>query len=280
MSFYGEHDDSNSPSIDRSAWKRAPPKSKSSGDAPRVEPMSNNSSLSPDEYLNLRTAYDHVCSDYLAIDDFRDKLLALLPLASGTGIFLLLSNESARQYLTAIGTFGFAVSLGLYFYELRGTQYCTHMIAAGKTLEMQLGIPGRFSTRPPQYVAGFISELVAAPVIYGAVLAAWTFVAIVFAPLGGTSAEQKPAMLLGLLVFVIVLVFARLIKLSPPQEQDLNIQMLCLMLEKLRYLATSPPVRNEIKLFQHRMLKLSQKKAGLAFRDFQDLSDIISKIEQ
>jgi hypothetical protein len=184
----------------------------------------SDSSLSPDEYLNLRTAYDQVCSGYVAIDDFRAKLLALLPLASGTGIFLLLSNPLAHQYLPQIGTFGFAVTLGLYFYELRGTQYCTHLIAAGRTLEKQLKIPGRFSTRPKLDVAGFISELVAAPVIYGAVLAAWTFVAMVFASLAGTSAAPKPAILpaslLALVVFFIVLVLAKRINLLPPPKRS------------------------------------------------------------
>lgn len=91
------------------------------------------------EQLNLRAAYDQICTGYRSIDEFRAKLLGLLPLASGAGIFLLLSDvftkdstsAFSRRFVSPIGAFGFLVTLGLYFYELRGIQYCIHMIAAG-----------------------------------------------------------------------------------------------------------------------------------------------------
>jgi hypothetical protein len=41
----------------------------------------------PDE--NLRDAYQELCNSYRAVDDFRMKLLAFLPLATGTGVVLL-----------------------------------------------------------------------------------------------------------------------------------------------------------------------------------------------
>lgn len=41
---------------------------------------------------NLATGYQELCNSYRAIDDFRAKLLGFLPLATGTGIFLLLDK--------------------------------------------------------------------------------------------------------------------------------------------------------------------------------------------
>ncbi len=41
---------------------------------------------------NLQIQYEEVCRSYQAIADFRAKLIGLLPLASGAGIFLLLND--------------------------------------------------------------------------------------------------------------------------------------------------------------------------------------------
>ena len=42
----------------------------------------------------MTTAYERVCDSYQAFDDFRTKLLGLLPTATGTGVFMLLSGKS------------------------------------------------------------------------------------------------------------------------------------------------------------------------------------------
>jgi hypothetical protein len=136
---------------------------------------------------DLTSVYGQLCDSYRAIDDFRAKLLGLLPLASGTGIFLLLGNvvtdpttsETAKEFLLPIGIFGFLITLGLYLYELHGILKCDHLIKVGQQLERRLAIPGQFQGRP-HGVAGFINEPFAARIIYPAVLAAWTFLALVF----------------------------------------------------------------------------------------------------
>jgi hypothetical protein len=89
-------------------------------------------------------AYQRVCESYHAVDDFRMKLLGLLPVATGTGVFLLLSGkselvagatskeavpETVRNALSAIGVFGFLFTLGLFAYELFGIKKC-HYYAA------------------------------------------------------------------------------------------------------------------------------------------------------
>jgi hypothetical protein len=128
----------------------------------------------------IKFVYEQLCNSYRAIDDFRTKLLGFLPLATG-GIFLLIPKPANlhdnENYMLPIGIFGFAVALGLFFFELYGIKKCTFLIGAGKALEAQMGqIKGQFTTRPDG-VLGFISEPLAAGIIYPAVLAAWSFLA-------------------------------------------------------------------------------------------------------
>jgi hypothetical protein len=42
---------------------------------------------------HLKTAYEEICTSYHAIDDIRMKLLGLLPIATGAGVFLLLNKD-------------------------------------------------------------------------------------------------------------------------------------------------------------------------------------------
>jgi len=79
----------------------------------------------------IRAVYDQLCKSYHAIDDFRAKLLGLLP--TGTGIFLLVPElfkagilkagedsqpDFIRTLSLPLGIFGFAIALGLFSYEL------------------------------------------------------------------------------------------------------------------------------------------------------------------
>src|SRR5215216_2596040 len=91
---------------------------------------------------DLRIVYSEVCRSYHAIADFRAKLLALLPIASGAGGLLILGQkEKLNEYLGPIGVFGAAVTLGLSVDELRGIQRCKALIKAGKALETKMGVP-------------------------------------------------------------------------------------------------------------------------------------------
>lgn len=159
---------------------------------------------------NIRTTYNQLCESYRAIDDFRTKLLAFLPLASGAGIFLLIGKPGegpAADLLGPIGVFGFLTALGLYIFEIYGIRKCTHLIVVGTYLEEQMGIGGQFEHRAtglegfgaiPKSIASDISEPFASGIIYPAVLGAWAFVSL-YRP--GCSAA--PAGLLGVAVFVV-----------------------------------------------------------------------------
>src|ERR1044072_7443006 len=150
----------------------------------------SNVNLDTEKPENLRTIYRDLCSSYRAIDDFRAKLLGFLPLVTGTGLFFLVTDkvkiDVAQPYFGPIGVFGFVITLGLFFYEFYGIKKCGFLIAAGKELEKELNIrDGQFTGRP-HGVLGLINDSLAAGVIYPAVLAAWTFVALAFSQYQGT----------------------------------------------------------------------------------------------
>lgn len=154
---------------------------------------------------NLAQVYQQLCESYRAIDDMRMKLLAALPLATGTGIFLLLNKDSAelvREYSPAIGVFGFLVTFGLALYEVYGIRKCHALIETGKAIEIQLDVAGQFRTRPDALL-GLVNEPLAGGFIYPAVLAAWTFVALY-------SSRTKACWAAPLLVFSFGLAFSLL----------------------------------------------------------------------
>lgn len=141
---------------------------------------------------NLKVAYQELCTSYRAIDDFRTKLLGLLPLATGAGIAALteffksdllksgsLGNVSKVPEIGYVGLFGFVITLGLFSYEIYGIKKCHCLILAGKELEQGLEMVGQFRSRARDAL-GFINEPFAAAIIYPAVLASWIYVAGLF----------------------------------------------------------------------------------------------------
>jgi hypothetical protein len=102
----------------------------------------------------LLTEYREVCQSHAGITVFRGKLLALLPIASATGIGLLvfkLKGEVAKVdawLLLALGAFGMLVTVGLFLYELRQIDVCKQLRNHAAWLEQQLGIAaGQFGGR-------------------------------------------------------------------------------------------------------------------------------------
>jgi len=130
---------------------------------------------------NLRSVYSEVCKSYHAIADFRAKLLALLPIASGAGGLLILAEkDTVKDFLGPIGVFGAAVTLGLFVYELRGIQRCKALIKTGKDIETVMGVAdGQFGSRPKSNAGGLISAETAGWIVYLTVLAAWCYLAAV-----------------------------------------------------------------------------------------------------
>jgi hypothetical protein len=137
--------------------------------------------MTDDRNETLRIVYQETCKTHAAIADFRAKLLALLPIASGTGIFLLLGKleGESRKLLLPIGVFGALVTFGLFMYELRGIEDCTVLRRRGKNIEEALDV------RLPNSQYGFwpgsklalVDEIGAAWIVYMTVLITWIFVA-------------------------------------------------------------------------------------------------------
>jgi len=164
--------------------------------------------------------YDQVCTSYGRIDDFRAKLLGLLPLFAGVGIFSLVRKKDEgfpTEALVAAGAFGAVVTIGLLFYELRGVQRCIGLATLGKSLERKMKVSGQFVCWPHS-IGRFINEPLAAGFVYSAVLAAWSWV--------GTYAWPCVASLLPpslfLLSFLAVWLFYRHVRPADAKEPTLE----------------------------------------------------------
>jgi hypothetical protein len=144
------------------------------------------------EIESVRTEYREVCQNHRTITDFRGKLLTLIPLASGAGIYLLIPKQGNPEdvvpaYLIAIGLFGFLVTFGLFLHELRGIEECGDLIRIGRGLEEKMGLfDGQFGREDNYYhrqsrfrcfLNNFKGPVGAAWIIYPSVCLAWLFVA-------------------------------------------------------------------------------------------------------
>jgi hypothetical protein len=128
----------------------------------------------------LGLAYEQLCASHAALTDFRAKLLALLPIASGAGVFLLLEQSPGPAALRAVAVFGFAVTLGLAIYEWIGIDTCVKLRERGELLEKELGVPekmGQFQQDPKRPLRGPLSVEGASWVVYLSVLLGWAYVA-------------------------------------------------------------------------------------------------------
>ena len=102
----------------------------------------------------LLAEYAEVCKSHSGITDFRAKLLALLPLASGAGVGLLVGHGNGHysrteaELLIGLGVFGAVVTAGLFFYELRQIDVCKQLRNHAAWIEHALGIiDGHFGGR-------------------------------------------------------------------------------------------------------------------------------------
>jgi len=129
---------------------------------------------------NTLAVYAELGNNYRAIDDLRLKLLALLPLATGTGILVFLRNsdvDSSAGVAIPVGVFGMVATVCFYFYELHGVEKCAHYIHRAQLIEQDLEIRGSFRERPGA-VHKVVSELLPTMVVYPVSLATWLFVTL------------------------------------------------------------------------------------------------------
>jgi hypothetical protein len=135
------------------------------------------SSPGPDDRLgSFQKNYDQICTSYHSIDDFRAKLLGLIPAVSGAAVIIL--NKEAESYVVPVSILGFIITFGLLCYEIYGVEKCANLINIGSFTEAELGIPGQFRSRPDA-VKGIINETFAASIVYSAVLSMWVYLAFI-----------------------------------------------------------------------------------------------------
>jgi hypothetical protein len=175
----------------------------------------------PMDDSNCKFLYEQICKQHDGIAEFRAKLLALLPFASGTGIFLLLQENGLADdqvsHLGVVGAFGIAVTTGLFLYELRGIQTCRALIIAAGRIEQALSasFTGAFRAKPKTSWA--IGASTAALLIYPAVVAAWTYVATV----GSNPAKPLRAVFAGVIAAAIWSTAGSMwLKVTAPSENN------------------------------------------------------------
>jgi hypothetical protein len=151
----------------------------------------------------LQPAYNELCSSYRAIDDFRTKLLGFLPLVTGGGLVLLSgrAEDVRREFFGPVGRFGILVTLGLLAYELFGIKKCHALLQAGKAMELDMRLPDGQFIRRPNNLLWIVNEPFAAALIYPAVLAAWSYLAVLYDNPSHT-ADPSRAQRLSLYAFV------------------------------------------------------------------------------
>jgi len=242
----------------------------------------------------LKTAYQEVGSSCRAIEDFRAKLLGLLPLASGAGIFLLVngsSNDLARKafLLAPVGLFGCAITLGLSVLEGRLQIRNGSLIHAGKQIESLMGIPGPFTLRAP---SDFLGNSLAASIIYSAVLSAWIFL-VVFSLWPGSWWPVGPVVIATLIFFGCVWLGKSLYpslrkkilqarQEHESQEEETNTSsIIAQMLEVMRiHLELSSEIRQDVRRLRARFVASSEDPSVLTERDWSELSQFINTLLQ
>jgi hypothetical protein len=101
------------------------------------------------------TLYAEISASVRTTDEISFKLLGLVPLVSGGGIFLLLDASKRPDWSAVtifVALFGAAVTFAIYRWEVRNIQTCKSLIARGAELEeKELGLAtGQFLNRDPE----------------------------------------------------------------------------------------------------------------------------------
>src|SRR4051812_28782135 len=112
------------------------------------ETINSSMGLNTQSLLNF---YQEICKSIHDVDDFRMKLLGLLPLTSLIGIFALGNNSlfadqtsESKHLITFIGIFAASLTLSLFIYEIRGILRCSDLIRRGAEIESLLGVRGQY----------------------------------------------------------------------------------------------------------------------------------------
>jgi len=124
----------------------------------------------------LKPYYDLMCTHIGTTDDISFKLLGLVPVMSGTGVFLLaFQGGSLGTYTTILITLiGMAITLGIAVWERRNIMRCVQLIKLAKRLEVRLPVRQFQSTGgEPTLFRIKLNKRLAESIIYSASVVAW-----------------------------------------------------------------------------------------------------------
>ena len=157
-----------------------------------IDPNKNNNSIkwTINPYENdeiLKLDYEITNDYFIQLSEIRFKLLAFVPLVSGSAIGLLTLNNEGQSVdsegALLLGFFGLFVTLGVVFYDLRNSQFYDIAVCRAKNLEKLLKMPlgGLFNERPGHTKGPTILGLFTVwhdrglALIYGTTLAGWSY---------------------------------------------------------------------------------------------------------
>lgn len=132
--------------------------------------------------------YAEICSNIRATDGISFKLVGLVPLVSGAGIFVLLDRSkdltwSPMAIFAAV--FGAVVTFAIYRWEVRNIQTCRWLIERAAELERnELGLAsGQFYARDPAPVlfGRRMGKTEAERLLYWTTIAAWLLLPVIAA---------------------------------------------------------------------------------------------------
>ena len=128
----------------------------------------------------LEAQYVEICKAHTAITDFRGKLLALFPVAGAGGLFLAIGKSAIDlRWVLPVSVFAFAVTAGLFVYELRQIKECIALARQAALIEDRLGVPAglrQFRDSPPLSL-GVVGVEWGSWVLYVTLLVGWFWLA-------------------------------------------------------------------------------------------------------
>lgn len=123
----------------------------------------------------LKMEYSEICKSYHNVRDMQLKLLTLIPIASGTAVSVVIKVPRDQVHSVMVGLVGFALTLGLFLYSLRGTRHADALTAQGSALEKEMHLDvGQFKDRP-QEMTWIIGYTTASTLMYVVILTAWGY---------------------------------------------------------------------------------------------------------
>ena len=179
--------------------------------------------MNEDEKIKLD--YERTAQYFFHLADVRFRLLALLPIVSGTALALVPDRFQPSETLM-LGILGLVVTTGVLLYDQRNSQIYNSLVGRLNLIEESLRLPamrenkqvgGAFLDRPGKdrrrMLLGVLpaNHGLALDLIYSASIAAWLFVITsACLPLLGLSSQPMAALLLLLPIVLGVLLFIHL----------------------------------------------------------------------